>query len=313
MLMTATKKEREQNMERTTEEWTGPVTRQGLESGVRAVVVQEDALNHMNVFPIPDRDTGTNLRRTLEASLAGIDGEATASGQVFQQFARSGLIHSRGNSGAIFAEILRGFADASRDQTTLDPSSIRVALGLAADYAYRAVSEPAEGTILTAVRAAAAAVEAVDQAARLTVRASWALAASAAHQATAEGPRWLPILAEHGVVDAAALGFSHFLQGMAEMRDRWTSTPTEYGYEVQYVLMSSGDRSVIQSALGPLGNSLVVSGGSGMYRIHIHTQNPTQVLEHGRRLGAVERVTVENLDHRNGEPESAYPMEDHRI
>ena len=300
-------------MERTIEEWTGPVTRQGLEAGVRAVAGQEDVLNRMNVFPIPDRDTGTNLRRTLEASLAGIDGEVKASGQVLQQFARSALIHSRGNSGAIFAEILRGFADASRDRMILDPSDIRVALRLAADYAYQAVSVPTEGTILTAVRAAAAAVEETDQTALPSVAASWALAAGAAHHATAEGPRWLPILAEHRVVDAAALGFSHFLQGLAEAREVLGPMSTEYGYEVQYLLMSTADRSAIQAVLGSLGNSLVVSGGSGLYRIHIHTLDPDQVLEQGRRLGAVERVTVENLDHPDGESEHTHPMEEHGV
>ncbi len=291
--------------------WTGSVTRQGLAAGVQAVVDQEAVLNQMNVFPIPDRDTGTNLRRTLEAGLAGRDEDVSASGQVLEQFARSALIHSRGNSGAIFAEILRGFADAARDQVILKASDIRLALRLAADYAYQAVSTPAEGTILTAVRAAADALEKMDPNAFPSVTESWAVAAQAAHQATHEGPRWLSILAEHGVVDAAALGFSHFLQGLAEIEE--SPVPPTSGYEVQYLLTSPVDRAALQVQLGALGHSLVVSGGRGFYRVHIHTMVPDRVLEEGRRLGVVEQVTTEKLDPAHRESEHAGPREDYRV
>lgn len=273
--------------------WTADTVRKALGAGVDAVAQQEEALNRMNVFPIPDRDTGSNLCRTLCSSLAALDQNAPRADQVLTQFARSALIHARGNSGVIVAEILRGFAEAADDEDVLLPSTIVKALGRATEYAYQAVAGPMEGTILSAVKAAAEAV-ASDEGAPATVAEVWATAAEAARRATDEGPQSLPVLAEHHVVDAAALGFSYFLQGLADAAET-PSGSQQYGYEVQFLLTTDSERTAIQQRLGELGNSLVVSGGKGFYRVHIHTHLPSEVLEVGRELGAMEHVTVDDL------------------
>ncbi len=275
--------------------WSADKVRRALGAAVEAVREQEEALNRMNVFPIPDHDTGSNLCLTLRSSLAGLDRDEPSADRVLGQFSRSALIHARGNSGVIVAEILRGFAEAAEAKEVLLPETIVEALSLAAEYAYQAVANPVEGTILSAVRAAAEAV-AVEKAMSSTIPRLWAVAASAAHQATNAGPQFLPILAEHNVVDAAALGFSYFLQGLAGLSEELPSVRPQYGYEVQFLLMTDVERSVVQHGLTELGNSLVVSGGKGLYRVHIHTPSPGQVLEVAREFGAMEQVTVDDLD-----------------
>lgn len=293
----------------------GPATARMLVAGFRALLGHREELNRLNVFPIPDADTGTNMGRTVEpvlALLGTVPGEM-APGQVLRQVARQTLINARGNSGVILAEVFRGLASAVGEEGPLHPLDMIGALARARDYAYQAVADPVEGTILTALRAAAEAVGGLAGDARVTMGQVWQTAAAAAFRATEDGPRLLAVLRQHGVVDAAARGLTVLFEGMADelgggeaaTPDAGVGAPTgphaeaapaAYGYEVQLLLETACERQDIHRALNGWGESLVVTGGSGLFRIHIHSHRPEGVLAACRALGATAQETVDSLD-----------------
>ena len=171
-----------------------------------------DALNAINVYPVPDGDTGTNMLLTLRASLAASEQAASeAVGPYTQALARGALLGARGNSGVILSQILRGFADELAANETLDGPRLCAAIGRASRVAYDAVSAPVEGTMLTAIRETAEATQALGEPALATVFDEAVRAVDASVERT---PGLLPRLREAGVVDAGAAGVAMLLQGL---------------------------------------------------------------------------------------------------
>lgn len=281
-----------------------------LAAGLARVVQAEQELNRLNVFPIPDRDTGTNMSRTVGAVLEALSAEGPypSPQAVWNCAARAALFAARGNSGVILTEVFRGFAAGVADAPVLDGRAAQCGLRMARDYAYEAVARPVEGTVLTALGAAADGVDALIAAGIRHPQAIWAGAAAGAREATERGPQLLAVLRQHGVVDAAALGVSLWFSGMAEWIEE-TGTPqtnasagdilagpeAPFGFEVQFVLTAALTRRQILEALDTLGESLVVSGGQGLFRIHIHTRAPEPVLKCAHALGELTRLTVDPL------------------
>jgi len=278
--------------------------------GHRATV---DALN---VFPVPDGDTGTNMSMTLNAALR----EARESGgdrvgKVAERAAYGALMGARGNSGVILSQLLRGFARATHDATALDAATLAAALTAAAETAGRAVMKPVEGTILTV--AVAAARTATDSATRednpLAVLDATLDEARAAVARTTEQ---MPLLKQAGVVDAGAQGYMLILEGFARyLHGQSThvegkaatsdSAPLhmaqvehgdDYGYCTEFVIAGAGlELAAIRERIAGMGASLLVVGEPTLVRVHVHTEDPGRVLSYVAPLGQLHKIKIDNM------------------
>jgi DAK2 domain fusion protein YloV len=281
------------------------------------IVARRDEINALNVFPVPDADTGTNLAMTLEAAARAAETVTAGqgAGSALLTISRATILGARGNSGVIFSQYLRGLARSlgAADGGGPDGATMARALAAGADGAYGAVDNPVEGTILTVARRAAqaAAAAAPDGDVAAVLRA----AAREAEAAVADTTAQLPELAAAGVVDSAGLGLFHILDAMAEVvegsrhalrpmgvgpADAAVVAPLEeagYGYEVQFVLEGEGlDAAGLRAALRRLGESLVVAGDDLLLKVHIHAPDPEAVLRAARTFGRPESVSIDNLD-----------------
>ncbi len=278
--------------------------------GHRATV---DALN---VFPVPDGDTGTNMSMTLNAALREArESGSDRVGKVAERAAYGALMGARGNSGVILSQLLRGFARATHDATALDAATLAEALTAAAETAGRAVMKPVEGTILTV--AVAAARTATDSATRednpLAVLDATLDEARAAVARTTEQ---MPLLKQAGVVDAGAQGYMLILEGFARyLHGQSThvegkaatsdSAPLhmaqvehgdDYGYCTEFVIAGAGlELAAIRERIAGMGASLLVVGEPTLVRVHVHTEDPGRVLSYVAPLGQLHKIKIDNM------------------
>jgi DAK2 domain fusion protein YloV len=283
----------------------------------------QDELNALNVYPVPDGDTGTNMALTLESvvgELAAGDGAGgTPSMESICQAIRHGsLMGARGNSGVILSQILRGLADTFSPLDAVSGTDVAAGLRRAADAAYEAVLRPVEGTILTVVRAAAESVEHAVLGGETTLAGVLERAAGAARSAVASTPDLLPVLREAGVVDAGGRGFElllaaclHVVSGVPlpaaeEVHSRievssasgasHEGSVADLRYEVMYFLDAADERMAgFKSAWGELGDSIVVVGGDGLWNCHVHTDDIGAAIEAGIAVGRPRDIRVTDL------------------
>lgn len=291
----------------------------------RWLLAARDALMHaraeidaLNVFPVPDGDTGTNMYLTMEAAVRGIgDASSDTFGDMVTSAARGAFMGARGNSGVILSQMLRGVAEVLSKAPEPGPKDFARALARASDLGYEAVAEPQEGTILTAMRMAAAGAQA---AAAEGHRLPWVARAAieAADAAVDDSPNHLEVLARAGVVDAGARGLAEVLgaidTAMTGRRRaprpaaRVPAHPAPEGlpdapgddlvaggpaYEVMYLLESDDERvEKLRQELLPLGDSLLVVGGEGLYNVHVHVDDVGAAVERGVEAGRPFRIRV---------------------
>ncbi|MFV2111546.1 DAK2 domain-containing protein [Micromonospora sp. LOL_025] len=290
--------------------------------GLVALKRHQGEIDDLNVYPVPDGDTGTNMVLTLTSAQQALamdlgtlpeDG-STAHGHALRLMARGALLGARGNSGVILSQILRGFADAVAAAPAVRGRELAAALRDGTAAAYAAVARPVEGTLLSVVAAAAHAAERADSDdLRAVVRAA---AGGAAH-ALARTPEQLPALARAGVVDAGGRGLCLLLDALAEVvtgesperpapaprparppatAERETGSE-EYAYEVQF-LLDAGPEAVarLRAELAALGDSLVVVGdgsaGAGTWNVHVHVNDVGAAIEAGVVAGRPHRISV---------------------
>jgi len=296
----------------------------GLLAAFRSAVVNLEAhvdeINALNVFPVPDGDTGSNMVATVRVALEEAEG---AAGQPADRIAAAisfgALMGARGNSGVITSQIFSGMARGLTSKRRFNGLDLAHSLALGTETAYAAVKKPVEGTILTVIREAAAAakVAAEQDDAIETVLSATVEAASVALDRT---PSLLPILRDAGVVDAGGAGVYRLLQGALDHVSggaivRPTATgaragaPTAlvahadegFGYETMFLLEPSPghdlDIDAIRAHLETIGGSVVVAGDPRAAKVHVHNERPHEVIEYGLGLGSLSRISVENLDH----------------
>ncbi len=282
--------------------------------GLRA---HQERINRLNVFPVPDGDTGTNMALTLQSVVEGLPECTDDVGAVARAVSRGSLMGARGNSGVILSQILRGLADAVAEAGGIDAGALRAGLARAADGAYRAVQRPVEGTILSVVRAAADAAAAEDDDADLLTVAVAVREAAAA--ALARTPEQLPALAAAGVVDSGGTGLLllfdailHVVDGrpLPEPGPEPAGAPAartgggaaaehDLGprYEVMYLLESASEEAVaaFREVWAGIGDSIVVVGGAGEYNCHIHTDDIGAAVEAALDAGRPRSIRVTDL------------------
>jgi uncharacterized protein len=270
-----------------------------------AVHVHAERLNRMNVYPVPDGDTGTNMARTLDAAVAELD--AVPDGDLdatLRAVSHGSLMGARGNSGVILSQILRGFSGILQVAGEATAATVAAGLQAGATAAYGAVLKPIEGTILTVAReAAAAAGRAADAGGAL--RDVVLAARDAGEEALDRTPELLPVLKHAGVVDAGGAGYLlmfdaglHVLDGrplpdpgpvaepdpagLADLAHRGGGDVSELRYEVMYFLdLDDGHIEQFKQAWGEIGDSIVVVGGDGLWNCHVHTNDIGAAIEAG--------------------------------
>ncbi|MCY4464148.1 MAG: DAK2 domain-containing protein [Chloroflexi bacterium] len=289
----------------------GRLLKAALAAGTAQVARGAEGINALNVFPVPDGDTGTNMRHTLHRAFDEIAAHDSKNASVIaKSFAQGALMGARGNSGTILSQLLGGFADALGDAPVLTPMLLRDAAGSAVERAYAAVAEPTEGTILTVAREAAESL-AADNLHDATTTQLMNRAVCAARESLAKTPDLLPILREAGVVDAGGMGLLCFLQGMTrgnagDLPELALAKPTprqaakqpgDYGYDVQFLMRGSGlDVTAVRRDMGQLGWSVLVVGGGAAIKVHIHAHNPAPPLDYAVKTGAeLDDIVVENM------------------
>jgi hypothetical protein len=276
-----------------------------------ALRAHQEELNRLNVYPVPDGDTGTNMALTLESVSAEL-ATAESMPEVCHAISRGSLMGARGNSGVITSQILRGWAEEFRDRESVDAPVLVRALRRGADAAYEAVLRPVEGTILTVVREAAEAAEGDGAGPLVHVLDR---AATAARSAVERTPDLLPVLREAGVVDAGGRGFTLLLDALLEVVDgrpipepEVVATPAAVAkhlagvdvsglrYEVMY-LLEAPDPTIdaFRQAWGAIGDSIVVVGGDGLWNCHIHTNDIGAAIEAGVDAGRPRSIRVTDL------------------
>jgi len=283
-------------------------------AGVEALDYHREEIDALNVYPVPDGDTGTNLLLTLRGAADLLRRELPeGAGSTAAVMARGALLGARGNSGIIVSQILRGIAEGvSAAASAPDGQAFADGLARAVALAYGAVAEPVEGTVLTVARAAA---EAAKRAGSDKLDVVVAAAAAGAADALRETPRQLPALARAGVVDAGGRGLVVLLDALVGVvtgapavrhpsarpaRDTRAlerareSGSAVFGYEVQFLLSAdSAAVQVMRSELAGLGDSLVVVGsGDGLWKVHVHVNDVGAAVEAGVRAGRPEGITV---------------------
>jgi hypothetical protein len=278
-----------------------------------------DAINALNVFPVPDGDTGINMLLTMRAAVDEAsrcaDGNA---GAVAQAMAKGSLMGARGNSGVILSQIFRGLAQGLDGKPSFSGNDLAVALAESASYAYRGVTKPVEGTILTVIREAADAAKTRSSQENIDVLAVMETVVEEARASVARTPSLLPVLRQAGVVDAGGQGLYVVLEGAlrylrgekdedvpAATAAAATANPAaqkatgdkQYGYCTEFLLHGSGlNAETIREKLLKLGESVLVVGDESMVRAHVHTFDPGSALSYATSLGILKQVKVENMD-----------------
>ncbi len=271
-------------------------------------------INRLNVYPVPDGDTGTNMARTLDAVVTELEGASTELDTTCEAISHGSLMGARGNSGVILSQILRGLSSTLKTAKTSGAQRVAEALKSASSAAYEAVLKPIEGTILTVVRETAdAAVKAADEGASLAVMLRAARAAG--RKALDNTPELLPVLKDAGVVDAGGAGFMLFMDSAVHIVDgeplpepNYDDGPTaeqlekvalrtstdgsvdvsELRYEVMFLLnLEDTKLKKFKNSWGEIGDSIVVVGGDGLYNCHIHTNDIGAAVEAPLLVGGI--------------------------
>ena len=271
-----------------------------------------DGINRLNVYPVPDGDTGTNMSRTLDAVVAELDGASVELDTTCEAISHGSLMGARGNSGVILSQILRGLSSTLKTAKSSGALRVAEALKAASVAAYEAVLKPIEGTILTVVRETAdAAQRAANDGA--TLAAMLRVARAAGQKALDNTPELLPVLKDAGVVDAGGAGFMllldsalHVVDGEPLPEPIYDDGPSaeqlekvalrqasdgsvdvsELRYEVMFLLdLDDTKLKKFKNAWGEIGDSIVVVGGDGIYNCHIHTNDIGAAVEAPLNVG----------------------------
>ena len=286
---------------------------QAIESSTAWLERHIEFVNSLNVYPVPDGDTGTNMYLTMQAALREVSTVTDPSvGTVAKALAHGALMGARGNSGVILSQIWRGVAKHLENKPHLNATHWAQALREGAATAYKGVMRPVEGTILTVVREASeAAVRAAAESMDLIYITESAL--RQARSTLQRTPDLLPVLKEAGVVDAGGQGLCFILEGfLRSLRgDQLEAAPGhrttakveqenieggQYGYDIQFLL--SGQHlpiDEIRDTLSAMGDSLLVVGDETLIKVHIHSENPGPIMSYATGKGSLRDIVLENM------------------
>jgi uncharacterized protein len=298
----------------------GQAMKRLIDAGLTWLRTNQQIVNSLNVFPVPDGDTGTNMTLTLQSAWNEVKDLGTRNlSEMAAAVSKGALMGARGNSGVITSQILRGFSRGVHEKAVLDKEAFVKALCEARDTAYKGVVKPVEGTILTVIKDTATAAEAALGSAKDAIE-ILEIAVKAADESVKRTPDLLPVLKQAGVVDSGGKGLFFILEGMLRhVYGESLETPTmsvqpmsamnlqgaleeveegqDYEVVVDFVPNGELDLATFYGKLEEMGTSIQVGEGEGMYRMHIHvpTENRYIPIDYIMEIGTVTKVAIENL------------------
>ncbi|AKX33852.1 dihydroxyacetone/glyceraldehyde kinase [Spiroplasma litorale] len=291
-----------------------------ITSGVNNVYNNYPKIDKLNVFPVPDGDTGTNMNLTCTNGLQEIeDGNYKSAWELMSKFSRGLIMGARGNSGVIFSQIVKGFANGLKEDDSLTAKSWKIAFKMAKEVSYSAVMKPVEGTILTVIRETSESLDSLDD--NLDQKEFWKKVIEASKKSLDKTPDLLPVLKEVGVVDSGGYGLVKFFEGMEQYvrlgkiiqrlkkLEENTGNNIEYdnidefGYCTECIVNLMDDYidnlnvDVVRSTLEGYGNtSIVAVTDSDILKVHTHALMPGQVLTYMQQYGEFKSIKVENMN-----------------
>lgn len=290
-----------------------------LQSGANNLTNQHHEINALNVFPVPDGDTGTNMNLTFTSGLNDARKVMTSHiGQLSKTLSRGLLMGARGNSGVILSQIFRGFAQGVEDYNEVNVMQLAEAFQKGKEIAYKAVMRPVEGTILTVVRESSQeAYEYVLQNKDITILEFFEFLVESANKSLDNTPELLPVLKEVGVVDSGGKGYVVILEGfvaalkdesieLVELSEEMDISAAdmdhdEFGYCTEFIIRLEDDapknynENTFRSQLEAIGNSLVVVTDEDLVKVHVHTLKPGNALNLGQQYGEFVKLKIENM------------------
>jgi DAK2 domain fusion protein YloV len=306
------------------ERWDGRTLLAAIAVAAEDLHGERATIDALNVFPVPDGDTGTNMDLTVSAALAEAaplaDQADTTAAEVAARLARGALLGARGNSGVILSQIFRGIAQGLARRTVIEPRDVARALALASEMAYGAVMKPVEGTMLTVIRGASDGAAAAANGQGATIPDVLAGALAGAETALATTPGLLDVLRQAGVVDAGGQGVVVLIAGLDRFA-RGASAPAwpaavppvalanpvpdgmildrhaeDYGYCTNFLVDGAGiDVAAARARLMTMGDSAVIVGDATTLKVHIHADNPGRVLDYALSLGELTQIRIDNM------------------
>jgi DAK2 domain fusion protein YloV len=301
----------------------GKTFREAIFASARWLDQHTDAINALNVFPVPDGDTGTNMARTMEAAVKELETSSKEDDTVEhigKRLSYGALMGARGNSGVILSQIIRGLAEGLHGKTTFNALDLAHALTKAREMAYRAVIKPVEGTMLTVVREAAEAAEAAAKE-KNNILFVLSRAVEAARESVARTPTLLPALRDAGVVDAGGHGcfvllegalkylrgeelVKHGLSEVEKAKPKFDHQSADghgpedtYGYCTNFIMYASQPLNFdeVREKLVGMGQSAVIVGDDKLVKVHIHSEDPGKIISYATSLGSLGQIKLDNM------------------
>ncbi len=288
-------------------------------------------VDELNVFPVPDGDTGKNMTMTIEGGVSGTRKDFDSLGEMMQKFSRSSLLSARGNSGVILSQFIRGLAVGSENLEYFTVESFAKAFKSGCDYAYHAVATPTEGTMLTVIREASEYLEAVKM---KNFADCFERLLTVMHRSLKNTPKLLAVLREAGVVDSGGAGVVCIFEGMQSVLNGNPvedidipvetsasditfdeNSELEYGYCTEFILQLQTSKTDISAfklsdmteKLHEFGDSIVTVQDGSLVKVHVHSFNPEDVIKYVRQYGEMITVKIENMSVQHSEVTAAKP------
>ncbi|MDR3645485.1 MAG: DAK2 domain-containing protein [Clostridia bacterium] len=299
---------------------TGLLFRDMMISGAYAIEAQKQGINELNVFPVPDGDTGTNMSMTMSAARRELENTGNVTVGVACETAASALLRgARGNSGVILSLLFRGIARSLKNKTEADGEDWITALLCGVDSAYKAVMKPAEGTILTVARESAQACVMLKGDDRADIVRLFEVAVAEAKASLARTPELLPVLKKAGVVDAGGKGYVVILeamlaslrgdapavvpQGTAAVEDAGNYADSDeeinFTYCTEFIINrepdSKKDALALRAYLESIGDSVLVADEAAFIKVHVHTNNPDRAIRDALNYGYLTDIKIDNM------------------
>ena len=295
----------------------GELLKNSLKAGAALLEKNKEEVNSLNVFPVPDGDTGTNMYLTIKSAVKLSQGASGDDAYMVALAASQGsLMGARGNSGVILSQLFRGFAAGLKGKTEVDVQALAQGFKQAAETAYKAVMKPTEGTILTVAREIGEIAISLSKKEKDILR-FLEKVIDHGNKTLERTPDMLPVLKQAGVVDAGGKGLMFIIIGMYNSlagiedydepvdlidvpehvhREPIDTDNIEFGYCTEFMIAGNSDTmDEFRGDLSQHGDSLLVVGGDGIIKVHIHTNNPGLVLEKALALGELRDIKIDNM------------------
>lgn len=297
-----------------------------LVGGYRNLKRNMSVVDQLNVFPVPDGDTGKNMTMTIEGGVAASKGNFSSVSEMMAKFSRNSLLSARGNSGVILSQFIKGLAVGSENVVSYTVDDFKAAFDLGREYAYNAVATPTEGTILTLIREGS---DFLKQNSFSDFDECFTALIAELHKTLRHTPELLPVLKEAGVVDSGGAGLVCIFEGMLsalrgeEIDDTFVpdsadfavcsdfneNSTLEYGYCTEFILQLLKSKTDIEAfslsafteRLGELGDSVVTVQDGSIIKVHVHSFEPEKVIGYAREFGELVTIKIENMSVQHSE------------